>query len=91
LTLESNEILHQRLLSACYKGRYYATNRITDETSGSESADTVKQILAKARAEVAKVIIEQQEVVDYSLIAIFTGNHILLEGVPGGFVYLAAR
>lgn len=54
-----------------------------DETSGSGSANEVKEILARARAEVAKVIIGQQEVVDFCLIAIFTGNHILLEGVPG--------
>ena len=54
-----------------------------DETPGSGSANEVKEILARARAEVAKVIIGQQEVVDFSLIAIFTGNHILLEGVPG--------
>ena len=58
-------------------------NRSMDETSGSGSANEVKEILARARAEVAKVIIGQQEVVDFSLIAIFTGNHILLEGVPG--------
>ena len=54
-----------------------------DETSESGSANEVKEILARARAEVAKVIIGQQEVVDFCLIAIFTGNHILLEGVPG--------
>ena len=58
-------------------------NRSMDENSGSGSANEVKEILARARAEVAKVIIGQQEVVDFSLIAIFTGNHILLEGVPG--------
>ena len=58
-------------------------NRSMDETPGSGSANEVKEILARARAEVAKVIIGQQEVVDFSLIAIFTGNHILLEGVPG--------
>jgi len=44
---------------------------------------SVTEILALARAEVAKVIIGQQRVVDYCLIAIFTGNHILVEGVPG--------
>lgn len=58
-------------------------NRIMEDTFGSDSANDVKDILAKARDEVAKVIIGQQKVVDYSLIAIFTGNHILLEGVPG--------
>ncbi len=39
--------------------------------------------MARARAEVAKVIIGQDRVVDFCLIAIFTGNHILIEGVPG--------
>lgn len=45
--------------------------------------DSLKQILATARQEVAKVIIGQQSVVDHALIAIFTGNHVLFEGVPG--------
>lgn len=45
--------------------------------------DSLKQILATARQEVAKVIIGQQSVMDHALIAIFTGNHVLFEGVPG--------
>ncbi len=49
----------------------------------NENADRIKDILNRARTEVAKVIIGQNEVVDYCLIAIFTGNHILVEGVPG--------
>ncbi len=44
---------------------------------------SVNAILARARKEVAKVIIGQQRVVDHCLIAVFTGNHILIEGVPG--------
>jgi MoxR-like ATPase len=47
------------------------------------AVDAVKSTLSRARAEVAKVIIGQRAVVDQCLIAIFTGNHILLEGVPG--------
>ncbi|NLT71517.1 MAG: MoxR family ATPase [Verrucomicrobiaceae bacterium] len=39
--------------------------------------------MARARAEVGKVIIGQDRVVDFCLIAIFTGHHILIEGVPG--------
>ncbi len=50
---------------------------------GLPEVDRVKGILARARAEVAKVIIGQERVVDHCLIAIFTGNHILIEGVPG--------
>jgi len=45
--------------------------------------DQLKEVLAKARQETSKVIIGQQEVVDRALIAIFTGNHALIEGVPG--------
>ena len=45
--------------------------------------DHLKQVLTAARAEVAKVIIGQNEVVDRSLITIFTGHHALIEGVPG--------
>lgn len=45
--------------------------------------DRLKEVLAKARQETGKVIIGQQEVVDRALIAIFTGNHALIEGVPG--------
>ena len=43
----------------------------------------LRQILANAKREVARVIIGQDKVVDMSLIAIFTGNHALIEGVPG--------
>jgi len=44
---------------------------------------TVKEILSRARGEVAKVIIGQENVIEQCLIAIFTGQHILIEGVPG--------
>jgi len=55
-----------------------------DETKQtSEDVQTVTSILAKARSEVAKVIIGQQKVLDRCLIAIFTRSHVLIEGVPG--------
>jgi MoxR-like ATPase len=41
------------------------------------------ETLAAARAEVGKVIIGQHEVIEKALIAIFTGHHALIEGVPG--------
>jgi len=43
----------------------------------------IQEVLTRARAEVAKVIIGQQDVIDKALIAIFTGHHALIEGVPG--------
>ena len=47
--------------------------------------DTInlKETLTLAREETAKVIIGQQDVVEKALIAIVTGNHALIEGVPG--------
>jgi MoxR-like ATPase len=44
---------------------------------------TLKETLAAARAEIAKVIIGQADVVDRCLIVILTGQHALIEGVPG--------
>ncbi len=43
----------------------------------------LKDTLARARAEISKVIIGQKEVVDLALVAIFTNQHALIEGVPG--------
>ncbi len=48
-----------------------------------EEVQVVKDVLDRARVEVGKVIIGQQKVLDHCLIAIFTGNHVLIEGVPG--------
>lgn len=39
--------------------------------------------LTRAREEIGKVIIGQEDVIDKALITILTGNHALIEGVPG--------
>jgi MoxR-like ATPase len=49
----------------------------------SVALEQLKEILTRAREEIGKVIIGQEEVIDQSLIVIFTGHHALLEGVPG--------
>jgi MoxR-like ATPase len=49
----------------------------------NQNLEQLKEVLARARAETAKVIIGQGDVVDRALIAIFTGQHALIEGVPG--------
>src|SRR6201999_4126602 len=43
----------------------------------------IQEVLNRARAEVGKVIIGQNDVIEKALIAIFTGSHALIEGVPG--------
>jgi MoxR-like ATPase len=50
---------------------------------GQTGLEQLKEVLAAARTEVAKVVIGQEDAVDKALIAIFTGNHALIEGVPG--------
>ena len=45
--------------------------------------ESLKDVLARTRAEVAKVIIGQEDVINMALIAIFTRQHALIEGVPG--------
>jgi len=57
----------------------------------NETLDQLKETLARARQEVAKVIIGQSDVVDKALIAIFTGHHALIEGVPGVAKTLVVR
>ncbi|HEY6227470.1 MAG TPA: MoxR family ATPase [Verrucomicrobiae bacterium] len=47
------------------------------------SLDQLKELLRRARAEVGKVIIGQNEAIDLCLITIFTRSHALIEGVPG--------
>ncbi len=49
----------------------------------SNHLDQLKETLARARTEVAKVIIGQSEVIDMALVAIITNQHALIEGVPG--------
>src|SRR3984957_21241338 len=43
----------------------------------------IQEVLTRARAEVHKVIIGQDDVIDKALISIFSGQHALIEGVPG--------
>ena len=50
-----------------------ATNRISAQA----------ELVTKIREEVAKVIVGQEKLVDRLILAMVTGGHILLEGVPG--------
>jgi MoxR-like ATPase len=45
--------------------------------------EEIKDTLTRARDEIGKVIIGQKEVIERALIAIFSGQHALVEGVPG--------
>src|SRR5919109_2097408 len=45
--------------------------------------DAVSRLLAQSRAELAKAVVGQQELVDQCLVTILAGGHALIEGVPG--------
>ncbi|MFN2371323.1 MAG: AAA family ATPase [Candidatus Krumholzibacteriia bacterium] len=45
--------------------------------------DDLRDTYRAMRAEIAKVIVGQEQVVEEMMIALFAGGHVLLEGVPG--------
>jgi MoxR-like ATPase len=48
-----------------------------------DTLERLQEVLTLTRQEAGKVIIGQERVIDEALIAIFTGHHALVEGVPG--------
>ncbi|MBI3830661.1 MAG: AAA family ATPase [Planctomycetes bacterium] len=56
-----------------------ATQAADVEAQAKEFAET----FARVRAEVGKVIVGQEEIVEGVLVALFAGGHVLLEGLPG--------
>lgn len=52
-------------------------------TSTTELQQEHKQKIAQVFAEVAKVVVGQEDMVNRLLIGLFTNGHVLLEGVPG--------
>ncbi|MEO0793528.1 MAG: MoxR family ATPase [Verrucomicrobiota bacterium] len=44
---------------------------------------SLEEVIAAIRREIQKVIIGQDAVIDLALVTILTGNHALIEGVPG--------
>nr|MDH4440411.1 MoxR family ATPase [Rhizobium sp.] len=54
-----------------------------DEKAIVEQAEKALADIAAIRAEVAKVIFGQEKVVENTLLAILSGGHALLVGVPG--------
>jgi len=48
-----------------------------------QSIQTFRDAYAALRAEIGKVIVGQEAIVEGTLISLFAGGHVLLEGVPG--------
>ena len=51
----------------------------------------ISRSVEKIKGELAKVIIGQEEMIEFSLAALFVGGHVLLEGVPGIAKTLTAK
>jgi MoxR-like ATPase len=58
-------------------------NVIMDLQKTTNQIAAQAETLAKIRQEVNKVIVGQEKLIDRLIIALITGGHILLEGVPG--------
>ncbi len=56
---------------------------MTTSEAMNEKLDAFRNDLENLRAEVAKVIVGQDEILEGTLIALVAGGHVLLEGVPG--------
>ena len=63
------------------------------EQFAAPSADVTKiqETVNRVRSEVQKIIVGQDNMIDLTLIALFAGGHVLLEGVPGIAKTLAAK
>jgi MoxR-like ATPase len=59
-----------------------ATHRDNGEIDPGE-IDPIVQFIQRVRERVAQVVVGQEVVVERLLIALFTGGHVLLQGVPG--------
>ena len=57
----------------------------------SENLKQVKEIATQVKQELQKVIIGQSKVMDLLLISLFSGGHVLIEGVPGIAKTLTAK
>ncbi|WCL80487.1 MoxR family ATPase [Saprospira sp. CCB-QB6] len=68
---------------------------ITPQMQSWEQEDSqslkIQEAVHKVKQEVQKVIIGQDEMIDLILIALFSGGHVLLEGVPGIAKTLTAK
>ena len=56
---------------------------MSDPESPTVSPDQLRTTADKIRAELAKLIVGQEDVIDLLLIALFCRGHCLLEGPPG--------
>lgn len=62
-----------------------------DGKNSADKFDLLARAVERARAEVQKVIIGQDDFIEFLLAALFCGGHVLVEGVPGIAKTLTSR
>src|SRR5438094_3248941 len=58
-------------------------NGLNESMSTEQAIQSFRESYAILRAEIGKVIVGHESIVEGTLIALFSGGHVLLEGVPG--------
>ena len=61
------------------------------QASAENNFEDVSRLFSEAKAEINKIIVGQEELVEQVLIALFAEGHILIEGVPGIAKTLTAK
>jgi MoxR-like ATPase len=56
---------------------------MSEQIEREAALERLQAVMMRVKAEVAKVIIGQNDVIEQALIVIFSGHHALIEGVPG--------
>ena len=62
-----------------------------EQNAASEQLEQLHDAMKRVKAEVAKVIVGQEEMIDLLLAAILADGHVLIEGVPGVAKTLTAK
>jgi MoxR-like ATPase len=57
----------------------------------SSTDDSFASLYQAARREIAKVIVGQEDVIEQTLVCLFAGGHVLIEGIPGTAKTLLVR
>jgi MoxR-like ATPase len=59
--------------------------------NASRPDGAIAELYARARREIAKVVVGQDELIEQVLVALFAGGHVLIEGAPGTAKTLLVR
>jgi MoxR-like ATPase len=66
-------------------------NIVSTSSPLQNDLDKLNEHIAKVKAEVGKLVVGQEKTIDLIMAGIFTGGHILIEGVPGIAKTLTAK